>query len=259
MGVGLMATTINVPGMGPTLFSPVLAHALEPGDMTTNEGTTTGLAWRVVAVRREHCRLLGACVRVTWHVPGFGDSDGLSPLNSPVLRAVGARAGGRAVTTEWEYDAAEHDPLTALRIPVVTSLYPRWYYLVSIVINESEDALWYGMRPTDHEVDILLSYLAYERAWYRDSYITKMAERPFDIDGGHNNLSLIKRGEGDWAYRRRTWTSGPMLIPSTFDGQNPLELVPMLDRIHSYGEGRLSTRWNDWRSARPELFGGGQR
>lgn len=158
--------------------------------------------------------------------------------------------------TEWEYDAAEHDPLTALRIPVVTSLYPDWFYLVSIVINESDDALWYGMRPNDSEVDILLSYLAYERAWYRDSYIAKMADRPFDIDGGHNNLTFIKRGEGDWAYRRRTWQYGPALIPSKFDGQEPMDLVPMLDRIHTFTEGQLFTRWADWKTARPDMFGG---
>jgi hypothetical protein len=90
-----MAITINVPGMGPTLFSPILAHALEPGDLTTNEGTTTGLAWRVVAVRRGNSVIVGGpCVHVLYHVPGYGDSAGLLALNAPVLRAVGARAGG---------------------------------------------------------------------------------------------------------------------------------------------------------------------
>lgn len=91
-----MATiVIDVPGLGPTLFSPVMAHALEPGDLITHNGEPNGLTWRVVAVRQYRSPIVGGlCVRATYDVPGFGDSEGVLKLNEPVLRAVGARAGG---------------------------------------------------------------------------------------------------------------------------------------------------------------------
>lgn len=90
-----MATQIDVPGMGMTLFSKVPAHALEPGDLITHNAEPNGVTWRVVAVRQYRSPIVGGlCVRATYHVPGFGDSEGVLQLNEPVLRAVGARTGG---------------------------------------------------------------------------------------------------------------------------------------------------------------------
>lgn len=78
-----MATQVDVPGMGITLFSPVLAHSLEPGDLIqygsdTNRvlrverGRSTGLLYAWVGPKKNHALL----------------------VNEPILRAVGARAGG---------------------------------------------------------------------------------------------------------------------------------------------------------------------
>jgi hypothetical protein len=147
------------------------------------------------------------------------------------------------VSTPWPYDADERDPLTALRIAVVASPYPSWFYLVSLCINDEPDTWWRGLRPADDEVALLVDELAYERAWYRPGYVTHMAERPFDIDSGFNSLTFLKRGEGDWAYRRRTWEYGPAMRPSTFDGEQSVDLASLLDRIH---EG--SSRWTRWKS-----------
>lgn len=162
-----------------------------------------------------------------------------------------------SVAEEWRYDAAKDDPLTALRVPVVTSIYPNWFYLVSLCVGEGEYALWRGLRPNDDEVKLLQSELAYELDWYNASYVARMAERPFDIDGGFNSLTFIKRDEGDWAYRRRTWSIGPALRPSLYDGEAKLDLVGVLDLVHSHGsKDYMPTRWLDWKAARPELFGG---
>jgi hypothetical protein len=80
---------IDVDGV-PVLFSPVLAHSLEPGDLVTTPDAVT--SWRVVAITNTRHRL-APMVRVTFDVPGYGDSRALLGANESVLRAVGARAG----------------------------------------------------------------------------------------------------------------------------------------------------------------------
>lgn len=148
------------------------------------------------------------------------------------------------MSADWPYDAAQHDPLTALRIPVVADPFPSWYYLICLVINDEQDMPWHGVRPTDDEVRLLLDELEFERSWYREGYLAHMAERPYDIDSGFNSLAFVKRGPGNWAYRRRTWT-GPQLAPSTYDGQPALDLPALLDRVHD-----LSDRWDRWKANR---------
>ena len=155
----------------------------------------------------------------------------------------------------WKYDAPQDDPLTALRIPVVTSIYPDWHYLVALVVGEHEYALWKGVRPDEREVALLQSELAFELDWYNASYVARMAERPFDMDGGFNGLTFIKRGEGDWAYRRRTWSIGPSLRPSLYDGEAKLDLLGVLDLVHSHGSKEyMSPRWEAWKAAHSEVF-----
>lgn len=92
-----MAIVIDVPGMGPTLFSPVFAHALEPGDLFHAEGVTA----RATSVRRTgHGHRV---VSIGCNVVSIGENTVASEasadrygafLNERVLRAVGARAGG---------------------------------------------------------------------------------------------------------------------------------------------------------------------
>lgn len=140
----------------------------------------------------------------------------------------------------WPYDAAQHDPLTALRIAVVDSPYPDWFYLVSLCVDDDQDGPWPSLRPTVDEVAILVDELEFERAYYRQGYLDKMAARPFDIDGGFNSLTFAKRGEGDWTYRRRTWSHGPWPVR----GEKTFDLPALLDHIHLY-----SDRWEQWKTA----------
>lgn len=71
---------IDVDGV-PTLFSPVLAHALEPGDLISHDDTPA----RVRMVSRNG---LSRYMCVT-----DDDDTWLMPVNVAVLRAVGARGG----------------------------------------------------------------------------------------------------------------------------------------------------------------------
>lgn len=85
-----MAKVIDVPGMGPTLFSPVLAHSLEKGDLIAVEEPQV---WRVTA------RPKPTKVRGFLTLMAFRDSENREIelgflTNEPVWRAVGARAGG---------------------------------------------------------------------------------------------------------------------------------------------------------------------
>lgn len=153
--------------------------------------------------------------------------------------------------SDWPYDAPKDDPLTALRLPVVATPYPRWNYLVSVVVDDRPEALWRGVRPNDDEVALLLSELEFERSWYNAAYVAKMAQLPFDVDGGFNSLAFIKRADGDWAYRRRTWEIGPTFRPSTFYKEPSATLLEVLDRVHHDGR---DSRWLDWKAGHHELF-----
>lgn len=85
---------IDVDGV-PTLFSPVLAHSLEPGDLIHQDGR----AWRVLAQPSEFnpYRRPSAPSR-SIQLRRVSDGEwvhGTFGTNAPVLRAVGARAARR--------------------------------------------------------------------------------------------------------------------------------------------------------------------
>lgn len=152
---------------------------------------------------------------------------------------------------DWPYDAPQDDPLTALRIPAVSS-HPDWYYLTAFDAGSA-------LRPTDAEARMLVSFNAdYIAYWYRDSYKAKLAARPFDIDGGANGTIFRKWAEDDWGYRKRTWTMGPLYVPQSpvfADRQlGPLSLEQLMDRIHHRGDDAPSKRWLDWKAAHPLDF-----
>lgn len=127
----------------------------------------------------------------------------------------------------WPFDADQGDPLTARRI-AVTHSHPGWRYLVAFDRESTE-------RPTDHEVDLLVSYLEeYKARWYNDGY------------------------------RRQSWQSGPMYLPTSPDMRDwharrgdevlgPLGLAALMDHIHTIGD-EPSKHWVAWKAARPEVF-----
>lgn len=151
---------------------------------------------------------------------------------------------------QWKYDARQDHPWTErYRLPVVGSPYPRWAYHVAVVVA---DGPWEGIEPTEDEARILGSFLEYTiDRWYNRQWIAKMREAPFDLDGGTNTMTFLKKPDGNWTYRRMTWTHGPW----PFRG-NPRQfprLVDLLDHI----EDPIPERWETWKAAHPEVFSGG--
>lgn len=182
------------------------------------------------------------------------------------------------MSTDWPFgtDADEHDPLTKLRIPVVSSFNPRWFYVAAFlgVVTDGPDHLkgppfGSNARPTDAEAQMLVSFLLEHRHyWFGDGgYARKMDRRPLDVDGGWNTVVFIKYGTGDWGYRRVSWQYGPAFVPpppgirerrpdEASGGPLPLERV--MDRVHSFGDGEPMRHWADWKAAHPEVFPGGE-
>lgn len=78
--------------IGGVLYSPVNANALMRGDLVTIPSGAG--SWRIIRTERVTSRDGQPQVRLTYDVPGFGESRGLLGINEPVLRAVGATAGG---------------------------------------------------------------------------------------------------------------------------------------------------------------------
>lgn len=169
--------------------------------------------------------------------------------------------------TEWPFDARQDDPLTALRIPVVPNPYPGWKYEVALVIT-GDDVWGPALRPDEAETALLVSYLGYRMSWYNAGWQAKMRKRPLDVDSGTNTTILQKRGEGDWCYRKATWQHGPFMVPSRYDGEEPMGLAALLDRINGYyrDEKRpdgtrelvIFQHWQEWKAAHPETFPGSE-
>src|ERR1041384_5390080 len=120
------------------------------------------------------------------------------------------------------------------RWPIITTPYPCWCYITALVV---EPDLWRGVEPTDAELAVVNSfheeYMAY---WYRPSaWLRDMqGSHTFDVDGGVNSRLLLKRGAGDWCYRKSSWQYGPAFVPTRQDP--PSDLVTVLDRIHTIGD-----------------------
>lgn len=153
--------------------------------------------------------------------------------------------------TGWPYDADRDDPLTALRIPV-TSSWPDWAYLVAFDRDSR-------VRPTDDEAAQLVSFCQeYIHRWYNDTWKARLAERPFDIDGGANGTIFRKYADGDWGYRKRTWTMGPRFLPESpsVAGRKlgPLTLAQVMDRIYEDSDHEPRPQWAQWKADHPDVF-----
>lgn len=157
------------------------------------------------------------------------------------------------MSADWPYaeDGVARDEFAeSLRIPLIHSPYPRWYYITAVVVAPEETISgWRGVRPTDGELRVVASYHEeYLTYWYRPGYLAKMRERPFDLDGGANGRYLIKYAHGGWAYRHASWRMGPCFTPGPRD--EPMGLVAVLDQEKSLS----SERWERWKSDHAEVF-----
>jgi hypothetical protein len=173
-------------------------------------------------------------------------------------------------TKAWPFgtDAIEDDPLTALRIPVVTSFNPCWHY-VAAYLGTSEDTgntfdpPWPFAsveRPTDAEAQMLVSFLLEHRHYWfgNEGYARKMDQRPLDVDSGWNTTVFIKYGTDDWGYRRCSWQYGPTFVPGPpgsvlGEAVGRLSLVQAMDRVHTVGDEPMP-HWQKWKADHPEIF-----
>lgn len=181
-------------------------------------------------------------------------------------------------TAAWPFgtDALEHDPLTALRIPVVTSFNPSGYYTCAYLgTNKDTGQDWEppwpfasAERPTDREAQMLASFREYHR-WYWSTVwgydMAKLDAKPLDVDNTGAATVFLKYDDGDWGYRRTSWTSGPTFVPSPpnlrgteyeyVKTPGPLPLDQVMDRIHGIGSEHPSKEWLRWKAEHPEVFG----
>ena len=145
-------------------------------------------------------------------------------------------------------------PSEQYRFPIVNSPYPRWNYITAVVV--ATDDLWPGIQPTDTELAVVGSfhdeYCSYFFGPSGTGFRAKMeASYPFDIDGGANARILAKVADGEWCYRRASWTHGPMMVPER--GAPAMGLAPLLDRIHSIGD-KVMDHWSQWKSDPADVF-----
>lgn len=166
--------------------------------------------------------------------------------------------------TDWPYDADRDDPLTALRIPVVTSFNPRWYYIAALMAVDTGPYSWGSAeRPTDVEATQLASFIQeYIHHWYNERYKRKLAERPLDVDGGCNTTVFVKYGPDDWGYRMVSWQYGPLFVPGAPKQRashpdehpvGPLNLEQVMDRRHTIGDKPMD-HWTQWKADHPDVF-----
>lgn len=114
---------------------------------------------------------------------------------------------------------------TALRVPILTSEYPRWNYITGIVVRD-EQFHEVGIMPTEDEIAQVGAHLESYCEYYRQSFRDAMkALAPYDIDGGANLGYYMKRPDGGWCYRKRTWRYGPHWWPCNEPPRN--EVLPL--------------------------------
>lgn len=171
------------------------------------------------------------------------------------------------MTAAWPFgaDAAEHDPLTKLRIPVVTSFNPEWRYVAAYIGVDTSRYSWGSAeRPTDAEAAMLASFIdEYKHHWFNDGYKARLMRRPLDVDSGCNTTVFIKYGTDDWGYRLCSWIYGPTYLPvgpklrgGEYDAgehRGPLTLEQVMDRRHTIGDEPMA-HWVDWKKTHPEVF-----
>ncbi|MFF9287550.1 hypothetical protein [Streptomyces griseosporeus] len=178
-----------------------------------------------------------------------------------------------AATWPFGTDAIQDDPLTALRIPVVTSYNPSWRYVAAYLGTNAHTGNTFNPpwpfastdRPTDTEAQMLASFLQEHRHYWfgNEGYARKMDQRPLDTDSGWNTTVFIKYGPDDWGYRRCSWTYGPTFVPTppTARGTKyahdkhpgPLPLHQVMDLVHTVVDGPMQ-HWLDWKADHPDIF-----
>lgn len=144
--------------------------------------------------------------------------------------------------------AARHELAESLRIPLLNSPHPRWYYVTGIVVGD----LWFGTMPTDQEIRAVASFAdEYRVRWYNQTWIERMQRfAPFDIDGGANGTFFFKYAHGGWAYQKASWRHGAR--PGRYD--EPMTLVAVMDRCHQWAGDEPNPKWEAWKADHADVF-----
>ncbi|MCV7434842.1 hypothetical protein [Mycolicibacterium bacteremicum] len=149
--------------------------------------------------------------------------------------------------TEGDISPHQNGLATSLRIPILTSAFPRWNYITGIVVCDG--VVDQCVMPTDDEIRLLRDHLDLYNRYYRQAFLDAMRDfAPYDIDGGANLGYYMKRPDSGWCYRKRTWQLGARWWPSPIHWQTnggrgfqpPLPLSHVLTR-NFRGWGRLCT------------------
>lgn len=132
------------------------------------------------------------------------------------------------VDTDGDISDKQTEHATGLRIPFLTSSHPRWNYITGIVVEQN--ILDCGTVPTEAEVEEIAGWLARYNRYYNQRFLATMREfAPYDIDGAANLGYLMKRGDDDWFYVKRSWQHGWWPLPHK-QGQEPWSLTAILKK-----------------------------
>lgn len=142
-----------------------------------------------------------------------------------------------------------HPWVQKYRLPIIENMYPHYAYILTLTVPSKElSEMSLIGNPTEEEADLASRYLKYiiQRQHYTSSYLKEMASRELDLEAGFNTMSLLKRKDGTWYYRRSTWTQHLAPMP----GENQYtcnSLEELLDYIEIPNVYNGSTRWDDWK------------
>ncbi len=132
------------------------------------------------------------------------------------------------VDTDGDISSKQTEHATSLRIPFLTSGSPRWNYITGIVVEQN--ILDMGTVPTESEVEQVAAWLQRYNRYYNPQFLATMRDfAPFDIDGAANLGYLMKRGDDDWYYVKRSWNHGWWPLPHKPD-REPMALTAILTR-----------------------------
>lgn len=137
------------------------------------------------------------------------------------------------------------------RLPVIEFMNPIYGYLVSVVVpsEDQEKSKFYMLTsPTDKDAEVLGSFLEYtkERQQYRQGFLLGMEELPLDLDNTFNTISIMKRKDGTWAYKRSSWTQGPS--PQVGWDKQCNSVIEILDYIENdCMTNQPNEKWTAWK------------
>ncbi len=133
----------------------------------------------------------------------------------------------RAVDISFE----QSDFATGLRIPFLRTPYPEWAFVIAVVVDGSQ-----GVAPTEEEVAVLAAHLQqYKQCCYSGEFRRRMERfAPYDMDRSANLGVFMKRPDGSWFWRKRSWRDGPTWLPEP--GSTPMTLAEVIAKSQPFSD-----------------------